>query len=284
MSEELKSYGEIACNAWESHDRCDKWSAVAAAVRAAVIERECLKEGWRDLTNLEPTQPGDRFFVGGLGYRDVLPDDVGKPAGSFLHVQRRCLFPAPEPVSSIWHWTAEQEPEARDAGQNGRVLTLDAGGSLGLTHWGFATADQVVQWCKVEDFYKACPPLVREERDIIRECRGILKENNIPPVPDTSTLAGKIAVMQAALEGAEIEWRSRSLARGSDRWHPPVEASGGKILWNWIGCEYRVKPEPDPFAAFMAEHYPDIERGSDDWVLYNGIWLAGHAAAKGGAE
>jgi len=51
-----------------------------------------------------------------------------------------------------------------------------------------------------------------------------------------STTQEKIAVMQAFIDGAAIESRSRSEA---DCW-----MRLGDPCWNWEMCEYRVKPVP----------------------------------------
>lgn len=53
------------------------------------------------------------------------------------------------------------------------------------------------------------------------------------------TLAEKIAVMQAAERGEEIEVR----ACGSSDWHLPAQY----FAWNWRDFDYRVKPKPQKF-------------------------------------
>jgi hypothetical protein len=45
-----------------------------------------------------------------------------------------------------------------------------------------------------------------------------------------------IAVMQAAVDGKQIEWREALSRQG---WRPATEP-----WWNWSEFEYRVKPEP----------------------------------------
>lgn len=68
-----------------------------------------------------------------------------------------------------------------------------------------------------------------------------------------------IAVMQAASDGKEIEYRNNDQL--SNGWKPCPQPS-----WNWIHCEYRVKPEPklrpyanaQEFLSAMKEHGPCI--------------------------
>jgi len=68
---------------------------------------------------------------------------------------------------------------------------------------------------------------------------------------DTSTTEGKIAVMQAYIEGKKIEGRPKD-----------AEAFGNAIpLWNWAEFDYRVKPEPKyvPYDSVM-----EVDR--DKWI------------------
>lgn len=57
---------------------------------------------------------------------------------------------------------------------------------------------------------------------------------------NTSTLAGKIEVMQAALEGKRIQYRPAHLRNQPDNpgWHTCTPG------WNWAMYEFRVEPEP----------------------------------------
>lgn len=55
--------------------------------------------------------------------------------------------------------------------------------------------------------------------------------------PDTSTLAGKIAVMQAVFEGKRIEGIERN------SYHPKWFLFSDP-LWNWKDYDYRIAPEP----------------------------------------
>jgi len=64
--------------------------------------------------------------------------------------------------------------------------------------------------------------------------------------PDTKTIEGKIAVMQAAKEGKRIQCDDK-LDGGI--WH-----AVGKPSWNWFNTEYRIHPDdlnpPDPYKPF----------------------------------
>lgn len=53
--------------------------------------------------------------------------------------------------------------------------------------------------------------------------------------PDTTTLAGKIAVMQAALEGKKIQVRTRDSLTWEDASDP---------CWDWIVFNYRIAQSP----------------------------------------
>ena len=55
---------------------------------------------------------------------------------------------------------------------------------------------------------------------------------------DTSTIEGKIAVMQAFADGKKIEVRWRHGAKGS----PCATSHPG---WNWADYDYRIKHEPE---------------------------------------
>lgn len=70
---------------------------------------------------------------------------------------------------------------------------------------------------------------------------------------DTSTTAGRIAVMQAWLE----DWRSVECIdkhKLGDRWEPvqggpPSEI--GEPMWNWDRYDYRIAPPPAPRTALQ---------------------------------
>lgn len=61
----------------------------------------------------------------------------------------------------------------------------------------------------------------------------------------------KIEVMQAYLDGKEIEF-------SSDYPNPRYWARVDKPRWNWIGCSYRVKPSPKPSINWDHLH-PDFK-------------------------
>jgi len=64
-----------------------------------------------------------------------------------------------------------------------------------------------------------------------------------------TTLAEKIAVMQAAERGEEIEMKFNSEERES--WQKLDDP-----LWNWVEFNYRVKPKPQKFwVVFSKEGY-----------------------------
>lgn len=66
---------------------------------------------------------------------------------------------------------------------------------------------------------------------------------------DTSTTAGKIAVMQAYERGEEIEWRP-SECIGHPWQSPPCSGPA----WGWSNTDYRIKPrEP---REFLIRHNP----------------------------
>jgi len=74
---------------------------------------------------------------------------------------------------------------------------------------------------------------------------------------DTTTTAGKIAVMQAFEDGKVIESRMKPLP---DNWtvaKPPV--------WNWMSMDYRIKPEPrEWWVCFYDEQ--DVSDGGRTWI------------------
>jgi hypothetical protein len=53
------------------------------------------------------------------------------------------------------------------------------------------------------------------------------------------TLAEKIAVMQAALAGKEIEW---GYGPAPKVWYPFPQGDASQAFWNWENYSYRVRP------------------------------------------
>jgi hypothetical protein len=64
-----------------------------------------------------------------------------------------------------------------------------------------------------------------------------------------STLEEKIAVMQAALDGAEIEWTTKEC----ENWEGKQTDSNA---WNWGVFNYRVKPQPK---EIWVNEYDDVK-------------------------
>lgn len=65
-----------------------------------------------------------------------------------------------------------------------------------------------------------------------------------------NTLDEMIAVMQAAKEGRDIQYRPRN--------RPAEWSNACGSLWNWVSCEYRVKTEP---RDFWVNFHPDMQCG-----------------------
>lgn len=72
---------------------------------------------------------------------------------------------------------------------------------------------------------------------------------------DTSTTAGKIAVMSAFERGEKIEHGTRDQDGKSSYWHK--WNSDTAPAWNWPYVDFRIAPKPDPYADLKA----DFERG-----------------------
>ena len=82
---------------------------------------------------------------------------------------------------------------------------------------------------------------------------------------DTTTTAGKIAVMQAFERGDACEWQYRE--GDGDRW-TRVEVPS----WDWDGIRYRIKPK-DPrtvYVGFGANGYMMVNRSADYIEQYDG--------------
>lgn len=76
--------------------------------------------------------------------------------------------------------------------------------------------------------------------EIPAEANRISMKTDMTIHPDTRTLAGKIAVMQAALDGEDIQVRCRTLPESTwvDIRKPELSS------WDWMTHDYRIAPEP----------------------------------------
>lgn len=84
---------------------------------------------------------------------------------------------------------------------------------------------------------------------------------------DTTTTAGKIAVMQAYLDGQEVHVR----IKGSSEWHRvyPAGNAASEPEWDWPGNEYRLKPlEPREF--FVSVYPEDDGKPDEAWGYVHG--------------
>ena len=64
--------------------------------------------------------------------------------------------------------------------------------------------------------------------------------------PDTSTTAGKIAVMQAHERGERVEALVRKSAMPN--WY---QVDAGELVWDWKFIDYRIAPPPAPRSALQ---------------------------------
>ena len=64
--------------------------------------------------------------------------------------------------------------------------------------------------------------------------------------PDTSTTAGKIAVMQAHKRGERVEVRVRKSAMPN--WY---QVDAGELVWDWKFSDYRIAPPTAPRSALQ---------------------------------
>jgi len=82
------------------------------------------------------------------------------------------------------------------------------------------------------------------------------------------TLKEKIEVMQAAEDGAEIEF----MQNGFDNWQDTL----GDPVWSWPGNDYRIKPKPreffwinlyskEPHLAYVSKDKAE-ERGQESFI------------------
>jgi len=102
---------------------------------------------------------GDEYYSVTTGcWKPVLDDDIGTINGGAFAIRRA--------VPSIWTLASEGFAISLDADKNGRVLAIDAGGSLHHIPWLEAVADNIVAWCRPADFFALCPP---PELELFRE-------------------------------------------------------------------------------------------------------------------
>ena len=86
-------------------------------------------------------------------------------------------------------------------------------------------------------------------------------------------IAHMIAVMQAAKEGKEIQFRDRCNRGTDDNW---VDAPSP--IWNWATFDYRVKPEP---RRVWVNQYPSGALADRNWRTQS---EAEHAAMNSGTK
>lgn len=76
---------------------------------------------------------------------------------------------------------------------------------------------------------------------------------------DTTTLKGKIAVMQAAEAGKPLQIRRRFEEK--DEWS---ENEVGLTGWDWVHWDYRIRPEPREFGVWV-----DQGTGTPRWQAWH---------------
>ena len=67
----------------------------------------------------------------------------------------------------------------------------------------------------------------------------------------------QIAVMQAFADGKEIE----TCGNGGYIWYPCKNPQ-----WNWVGCDYRIKPEREIAITFTEK---ELKRLQHNWAFFN---------------
>lgn len=77
--------------------------------------------------------------------------------------------------------------------------------------------------------------------------------------PDTTTLAGRIAVEQAALDGKTIQNRKRGSCDNNE-WGDCQPCDIETFLFDWRHWHYRIKP-PEPLRCLI------VKKGADGPVL-----------------
>lgn len=141
-------------------------------------------------------EKGDRIQAGDEFYS--LATDCWKPVSDDIEGINEDVCPIRRAVPGIWHLAGELRPPYRDADRTGRVLAIDAGGSLNHISRNLATADHVVAWCRTADFLELCPPpeptdpfdafMAREFPDTKKDCE---RWEELRRVWDAAQAAGK---------------------------------------------------------------------------------------------
>ena len=68
----------------------------------------------------------------------------------------------------------------------------------------------------------------------------------------------QIAIMQAFADGKEIDCR---LKHANTEWTPIKNPN-----WNWVGCDYRIKPEREITITFTEK---ELKRLQHNWAFFN---------------
>ena len=86
---------------------------------------------------------------------------------------------------------------------------------------------------------------------------------------DTSTTAGKMAVMQAYEDGKEIQCRL-----AGDDWWCWVDSEHGVPRWGWGQSEYRIKPQTVEEAAKTSNRFYEGQAvgAYDDGFIRGAQW------------
>ena len=101
-------------------------------------------------------EQGDRIQAGDEFYS--IADCWWKPVSDDIRAINEGAFPVRRAVPGIWHLAGERRPTSRDADRMGRVLAIDAGGTLMHILRSEATEDEITAWCRTADFLALCPP------------------------------------------------------------------------------------------------------------------------------
>ena len=97
----------------------------------------------------------------------------------------------------------------------------------------------------------------------------------------------KMKVMQDYLDGNDIEFRTNN-EYAWQNYYIDESSIDSEPNWNWVGCQYRIKPEPKPEptllerieAAYEGKEVVMLEWGSDSLKIGN--WGHYHAQSMKG--